>query len=217
MPEFSPDSNLNSEKIKENPVQKIFSLTPQETLELKDRIEKNNGIVRIMVHPYYIAQKKMDDPDVLEYYHLERIPTVERGFEKILKTKSQTPTILFESYDMVNRTKHIIEPILKKASNQIYLVETHPADPLPYFGSSPETEGQEWALFIEKLKTLGVKRIIVGGMNLWTDPLNTTGDLEGCVGRTIDVLRNHFEVQTSSLASPDSRKNFKKPDNFEMK
>ncbi len=209
MDSFNPDRIHKETKEKAKYVYDIFKLTEEEKEALRARVLESKGLARIMVHPYYIAQKRMHDPDVLQHYDLNRVGIVENGFKRILETGSNTPVVLFEAHGMVSHTVGKINKFLEKSKNSIYLVPTYPDNPRPYFPNY-RYSGEEWHKLIELLKDLGIKKLIIGGMLLHN--VYNQDSLMGCVGTTVNKLSDDFEVQVSSISSPESRKDVKYPD-----
>lgn len=171
---------------------------------------ENKGTVRIMVHPYYIQQHShiYKGIDTTPY---QRFDMVENGFKKILKTKSNTPVFLFESFNEIKRTEKKIIPILRKNQNKIFIVPTETDSPNPRLNKSYDTNLHGWSVFIEKMENLGVKKIIIGGIFLDIITYEEEEWVTGCVGFTIEKLKDNFEIQISNLAHPKSRKDFTRP------
>ena len=196
-----PSGKEDIEKIKIS-IHDIFSLSAEEKSDLKGKILESKGIVRIMIHPYYMEQKELD----VDHKKSPRVAIVDTGFKRILQTKSTAPVFLFEAYNQVFSTSAKIIPILKEAGNEIYMVPTFEDNPQPFMGYASEKRGEEWYEFIDLIKKLGVKKLVIGGMHLGT------AQLSGCVGVAIEMLKRHFEIQVSALTSPGSRRDISKPD-----
>ncbi len=205
--EANPEVRKSTQEIGSAFVRDLFSLNQAERSKLQASILKNRGAIRIMVHPYYVKQTHHPDVHAAKVREPDsRIDIVEKGFERILKAKKGAPVLLFEGHNQVSNTTREISPILKDSGNEIYIVPTHNNDPHPFFEGVSINDS--WRNLIETLKELGVTKCVVGGMHL------TLGDFgkEGCAGYTIEQLKNHFELQVSSLAHPLSRGDMSKPD-----
>ncbi|MFA6585539.1 MAG: hypothetical protein WCS86_00030 [Candidatus Paceibacterota bacterium] len=203
------ESRVNTKEQQRNFVHDFFSLSKEQEQIFRKDILESKGIIRIVIHPYYV--KYTNPYDIYsdkKFEHDSRITIVEKGFEKILKAKKSAPILLFEGYDNVDDTLRKIVPILKNYDNKIYLVPTYQDSPDPFTGN--ETRIETWAKLIKTLKDLGVKKCVVGGIHF---SLNSPeGGKSGCVGATIERLKNDFELQISSLNHPSSRKDVEKPD-----
>ena len=184
----------------------FFDLSEAEQEELKKRVLENKGSIRIMVHPYFMSKSAE------QYKHgfKNRIGIVETGFKRILETKSTTPVFLFEDIDEIDNTKKIILPSLVSSRKSLYLVPTLPNEPVPVTGVRGEHPDEAWDLFINKLKEIGVQKIVIGGMYLYVD--QDSEYLSGCLGSAIKNLRPAFKVQISNLAHPNYRENLTNPD-----
>lgn len=211
MDQFNPELKAK-EAIKEQPVfHNVLSLTEEERETLKSRIAESQGLVRIVIHPYYLKQiaSLSDSSEYKIKLHGPRATIVEESFDRMLKAKSTVPIMLFDSEERIGGTKQKIDPILKASGNELYLVPTYDASPVPSAKVSKSVEG-EWKFFIDIMKNLGVKRLIVGGMYLFVDvsigSKQNSENLRGCVGVAIDALSPYFAIQTSSIAHPKSRK-----------
>ncbi len=210
MDNFSQAASLER---KTESIRNLFLLTKEEQEILREKIKKNKGVVRIMIHPYYLQQKS--DKGIEQYISLGRVAVVEEGFKKILQANTDTPIFLFETYDQIETTKTIVSKNLRMG-NEIYIVPTFPDNSLPYFERANDLTGEEWEEFIKLIKNLGVEKIIIGGMHLITgeDRLFRHEDelLTGCVGVAVNNLKRSFDIQVSSITSPNSRKDLNSPD-----
>lgn len=212
MDNFNPSITLERS---EGPIHDLFFLTEEQQKNLREKIRRNNGAVRIMIHPYYVQQKYLTDKDIKKYFSPGRVGVVEEGFKRLLRTKTDVPIFLFEAYDQIDNTKSLISQNIRDG-NEIYIVPTFSDDSLPYFGKRNNLTGEEWKEFAKIIKNLGVEKIIIGGMYLMVgeDMISKKGSqfLNGCVGVAINNLKGSFNIQVSSLTGPDSRKDINTPD-----
>lgn len=207
-----------AEVIKEKPVfHNVLSLTEVEREVLKSRIIESQGVVRIMIHPYYVRQfsSRRDDREYIIRLKGPRVSVVEEGFERMLKAKSSVPIFLFEGEENLSETKLRINKILQESGNELYLVPTYDASPVPV-SFKDVSRGEEWNFFVDTMKDLGAKRLIIGGMYLFKNEYigsrENSEELKGCVGVAINALSSHFDIQTSSITHPLSRKDIMNPD-----
>jgi len=212
MNNFNSAPGVSRESKSEGLIKDLFVLSGSDFTELKDCVERNKGIVRIMVHPYFVEQKIPDPGDRIKSA-VQGFEVVEKGFKNILQVKSSTPVFLFEGYNQIPNTREKISPILKESGRKIYFIPTFPDDSIPFVDRKSNKRGQKrnWNVLIETMKLLGVKKIMIGGMtfiirtNRFSDGLEGKS-LDGCMGDIIEKLKGDFEIEVSNLAYPQSRK-----------
>lgn len=220
----------------------FFELSKEEENKLKDRIALHNGKIRIFIHP-----------DFEEYN--EKFKNKEVAFKKILESPTDKPPIfIFESswqspwqgYEQFSEdTKNKDDESLLRATN-IDLIEklskryedVNIVDNVFFIlsgGSRPDplvpdakTKEQAWEIFINKMKSLGVKKILLGGTELIVSnnnpfeikdvsdikslsapegEVNLSGYVGRCIGYTIRRLHGDFKIELSSLTAPAGRSN----------
>ncbi len=206
-------------KEKRTHVHDFLDLNPKETEVLKDKIIKSQGAVRIVIHPYYAKQNHPTRPyKQIRNDPNQRVGLVEDSFKKMISIVQNVPVILFEGKSGVRGTKAIITPILQAANNEIYLVKTRDDFSTPLIGEN----GENWKAFSNLMTSLGIKKIVIGGMNLGVAQsfvVDNSGDeyLVFCVGAAIRELKSNFDIQVSNLSHPQSRGDLKKKDFFRGK
>ena len=208
--------NENSEQEERIIFHHLFRMSEEEKEKLRTRILGGNGIVRIMIHPYYIQHST--EPYITKDRRDQVVTTV---FKRMLGVKSDVPIFLFEVNEEISLTKGRISSILKKAGSEIYIVPTYDGAPTPYVSTDSITVESKWHVFIELAKNLGIKKFIVGGMYLFLDEIKgskeDTQKLNGCVGDAVNVLSADFDIQVSSIAHPQSRKDIIYPELKDIK
>ncbi len=194
----------------------VFNLPKLEAEVLKERVEKNKGIIRIFVHPFFEEVRSWHTPD-----QKRDIEAIGHAIEKILDLGSEKTPPLFIAQDQLED----LEAKLKdKGITSVYVIPTFIASPEPRLPKEMNLassgirdsirESPNWQILENQLESLGVKKILIGGM--WLDIKVTPGwgnstkriDLSNCVGTMATVLSKHFEVEISNFAYPQSRKEY---------
>lgn len=193
----------------------FLNLSPEQEDELKKSIEENNGLVRIFVHPFF---NKITPNYKKE--RAEKIKVMNLALQKILSLpKEKTPPILFfEEMEKISELEDNIQAIgTTEFKNKVYTVPTFRKDPEPAIldtdGRLIRNPEKHWKVMNEKLKSMGVKKIFIGGMEFLTYALGRSWPNEpdkieflGCVGESVRRLSKDFDVEVSHLAFPDNRK-----------
>lgn len=193
----------------------LFELSDTEQLNLSRQVQEAKGIVRIFVHPYYDVY----DPPAHSLKDARNAKLVREGLRRVLKANSNhidqnPPTIIMEESGKETKIQAFLQPVVENLQAKIYFVPTE------WKSSTPEVKNQEgksleepvaWSYFLDKLKGLGVRKVIVGGMYLWSDFRGggNGGEGSGCVGAAIGEISGSFEVQISHFNNPDSRSEVK--------
>jgi len=210
-PEKRPEQK-NNEKFVD-----FLNLSPEQKDELKKRIEENNGLVRIFVHPFF----NKITPD----YNKERakkMKAMNLALQKILSLpEEKTPPILFfEEMEKISELEENIQAIgTTEFKNKVYTVPTFRKDPEPAIldadGKLIRNPEKHWKIMNEKLKSVGIKKIIIGGMEFMTYAMGRTSRNKpdeikflGCVGEAIRRLSDDFDVEVSHLTFPENRQDF---------
>lgn len=193
----------------------------ERVLELKERLQKNRGAMRVIVHPYYEANLNAERHANPEYQKRNpNIAIVEQGLIKMIEMASEKspPIVIFEDkHDLTTTTKRLC-PYLEKSKGTIYVVPTHWHDPAPQYSNvddSPDgpyqeletmkkERGEHWEKFLEMLRSLGVKSIVVGGMLLEDKGDESSIILKQCVADAAEHLRE-FSPKISNFSHPVNR------------
>ncbi|KKQ04026.1 MAG: hypothetical protein US18_C0021G0004 [Parcubacteria group bacterium GW2011_GWB1_36_5] len=192
----------------------LFELTSKEKQALQERIEKWQGLVRIFVHPMYEKwrgneSEYINDPDN------QKLVQIEEVLSKLLAMpENKTPPIVImeERVFIKELEKWLKENSQGSSQEGVYFVKTCRDDPTPKLR---KITTDPWKLLTEILRGLGVRKILIGGMQLgvlwhkkdWTqkDPF-----LERCVGIAISHLSKdkggEFEVELSALTHPTNER-----------
>lgn len=233
-----PQEKLVSSQEKHKELLSFFNLNEQEIVELKERITKAKGTIRMFVHPLY---------ESWEDYRGLREYGPEEGFRRIARlSEDQTPPI-FILEEHGDRSQHKLDKMINAANQKLYIVETlpgegtlYPDESFPkdivkyytkYDSQNYEIDKQRAAetkiyeqkvfdFFAEKLKDLGVENVLIGGMYLWFhDSFMNTLDPEyneissgvtGCMAYPIKSLSKHLQVTVSHFTKPGRQKFIKK-------
>ena len=177
----------------------MFGCTLENYRSLKERIEKTDGRVTVLVHPFYEYEhaRKPPENDTLK----DRLDRVTKSLEERISgmRKYEVPVIVLqEKNHLPRRDLHL----LGAPEQNIFFIPTADSDPMPLFSYStqlrrgPDSLIGGWRETIDVLKDLKVKEIEIGGMYLW-------GEFGGCVGATRKVLGKEFPVRLSQLTFPD--------------
>ena len=188
----------------------LFRADTERIEKFKEAVEKSSGLILLFVHPYYREDYKWSEHETEEKEKAER--TMERT-DKFISSKSphRPPIIVFEESKKINETEEYLRKIAP--NSEVLITPTIDGTPLPALpGSnhvvSPAQVAAAWPPMIKSLKYLGVKKILLGGMNL--DAYTWTGSrylyLTKCVGAAHDSLENDFDVEISSFTFPLARK-----------
>lgn len=210
----------------ENKMEKIhrfFDIDAKTEQKLKKEIQKSKGLVRVFIHPDFGEYSTYSDiKDNLEL--AEQLKDAQKIFERVIVSKSEhlPPVFIFESGWHSDEFKEKEEALMKISSRDIYIVRTEGANPNPlppdheegirfmeYHKVSKKEREEMWKWVIEELKTWGVKKILIGGLELYVskDEEKAHG---GCLGFAIEKLRNHFNLEISSMTWPEKIQGLKK-------
>ena len=201
-----------------------LELTKDQENSLMQKIEKNNGTIRVFVHPYY------NHPNMTYgwtgKYEPEKRDKMQEVMERFIanQDENQSPLFIFEEFKKMDDLKNKLK---NKLGRDIYTVPTQPNTSTPSTDVSYPDDWQiEASLSWEKLRTKfrkwNVKKITIGGQSLAVD-FNSEIDgsnpyeIAGCVGSAIDYLEDDFEIEVSKFSYPTDRKQYSHYRNFEDK
>lgn len=234
------DSKQESKEKSKGQCLELFNLSDREFEKLNQKIEKDNGLIRLFVHPEFADYAEYDafkkDPEVSR-----RFMQIEKGFRRLINSSSsdkKPAIIILEAmktsilplgpyYDKYIKALEEDSDFFKNATKNyqpekdIYIVptRTHSPDPVLIYAKNEE---EAWQEFIDILKKLGVKKINIGGAELdysedyvkdklkQDKSININTLLAGCLGKTIHKLNDHFDLHVSALAIPKGRLNINK-------
>ena len=206
---MSFESPQNKIEKKDSFAHELFKLDENQLVDLRERIEKNKGLIRVFIHQDSISQAKY--------------PKQALGIQKTTMSEVSPPIIFLEDCNYLDGFRKNIDSIQENLPNSVYFVETYPSFPYPIFPGSPSShepksfnemseaeqdgtiKGMRFLGHIFNI--LGVKKILVGGANLDTD---TPERLQECVGNFIELFNTYaekfdFDIKVSSLTIPKNR------------
>lgn len=162
--------NEDSERISKVP--EIFSLNDKQIKDFREKVEKQNGFARILVHPFYESRFENQ-----KYYKaLKRIIEISK--------KQNIPMVLFETRKSLEETMQKLGDDLK---DNVLLVITRENSPIPELKQEQEDVYAESGVkkdksilldICRKLKEdFGLKKIIIGGQYLVYSDIETSNFL----------------------------------------
>lgn len=199
----------------ENRILDFLELSENQEELLKERIEKNKGLIRVFIHPYYEDDKNWKENPK----RIKKLKSINSAIQRILSlSDEETPPVLFfEEQGKIPILKDKIKS-LKSLQNKTYIVPTYPDSSEPKLTPkdfSPDKEKREpeesWKTVVDKLKAFRIKKILISGMELHIGRGDRVpkGELFGCVGWAADRLSKDFKVEFSNLVFPEDRKDAK--------
>lgn len=189
----------------------IFDLSEVEKQNLIDLIKRNDGLVRLFVHPYY----------ALDEIHCQEIIDDQRRIDGMIQKilvqgkENRPPVIIMEGYNSIEELYNYLKGFNE---DDVYIAPTYfgTSQPYPNAGSLKTSSDKvedcpNWQQFIELLQGLGVQRILIGGQYLSVlgmQHVRRDAIRYGrCLGHAINNLRSEFEIKLSN-ASTITRKEF---------
>ncbi len=185
----------------------LFKLTPGQKRVLKKRIKEWNGLVRIFVHPLFEKWHWPADQYVSHHCN-RRLIKIEEVLSRILvmPEKKTPPVIIMEEGHFVKNLQAWLAQNPNGASQRnTYCIATWSGNPTPDgFNSKHEA----WDFLITLFRQLGVKKILMGGMQFSVATYKTdwTGKppyCDRCIGIALSYLSRDkagpFDVELSAL------------------
>jgi len=120
---MSFESPQNKIEKKGNVAHELFKLDENQLVDLRERIEKNNGLIRVFIHQDSISQTKY--------------PKQVLGIQKTVLSEVSPPIIFLEDCNYLESFRKNIDSIQENLPNSVYFVETLPSFPYPIFPGSP--------------------------------------------------------------------------------
>jgi hypothetical protein len=207
MTEINPEAR--PENAEKRPARSFLDLfcpsgeTNGEIRAFRQRVSSNGGLVYLFVHPLdgifnaeemhrsAVERFRIKDPEIAE---------VMKGLREILADETGTTPIciIMESAENLDDTATRLTRSIRHPDNFFYVVPTGDSDPVPRLGS--DSDNVNWDKFADKLRELGVRKIVLGGKYFCA----TKGNPEGCVTATRrELSQRGLEVQVSKLTHPD--------------
>lgn len=205
--------NLNEEP--RGGVLEFTKLTEPETEALRQEIAKNNGVIRIFIHPF----SRSSDPET--GHDLKKDDRVIKILRKVFKSKLSPPTFILEEHHLMSIWDN--PKILEKLAVNIYTIPTISNHGFPILDTSRFTKGYDTPTELSKdymqkvarqfitmlmtFKFLGVKKIILGGRNLEWD--NENNHPQRCVGAFLGLCKLYashagIEIKLSAGTAPEN-------------
>lgn len=248
--------NFKSEMRETEPKGRIlsfFELNKEEEKNLKEEVKKHNGLVRIFVHPEFEEYAKYEETKQ-RAKTAEKLRQMNSALQRILESSSDKlpPIIILHAvegigcllvYDAkspshMRQDYNVATKILERKNNwmndvkynsrdnNIYVVPTKSFSPDPVLLYA-HNEDEAWGEMADELKSLGVKKILIGGAELYTPDkiymeknmskfaeqdgtIDVMKYLAGCLGITIHQLKGNFDLELSALTFPEGRREIKK-------
>jgi hypothetical protein len=215
------DHDLSIEKNHdEKPLLNFFELSDGQKENLTQKIASSNGVIRIFVHPFYEDYYNITVFDENNIDDKKRKDNVIEVLRRVAESghNEKPPIFIFEEAGHYERD-HLLEKLNNTIKSEIqdplYIVPTIAGDPTPYEKTGdPQVDDnvpyeERWEKLIATYKQIGVKKAILGGMNLFIVKDQSESELKDnmyeCVGKAAEKLSPHFDIQISSAAYPHNR------------
>jgi hypothetical protein len=197
-------------------IRRLFEMSPDEKKGLQRRIEQFGGMVQIFIHPEF--------EEYAQYARVHKEEEFARQgfwansvFKNILSSDSDRvpPIFIFEHAQAVKKFEEKEKRLADMAVQPVYIIRTEYADPTPL---SPNIENKytwnvssindadrirAWDFLISELQNLGVKKILIGGAELYVSKENDRGHT-GCLGIAMRKLEN-FDLKLSTITWPEGK------------
>jgi hypothetical protein len=218
------------EKFKEPEWKNVFALDEKALGELRERVDRNKGVVRLAVHPLFDVHKIKSSFNSRspKWYNSEQANKIRDGFLKTLESQGSNtpPVIIMEEMKSLKQTKEYIEHKYLFLKSPLYYVPTHDktSEPMPNENSKLR-DYENWHVLINFLHKINARKIIISGMwsmlQLRVTPRDEMADFMNqrktkgaenlyydvvyCVGETYKCLARDFEIDISGMTLPVTR------------
>lgn len=217
----SRSGDLNKEKVERGTI-RFNEMNELELEAFSKLVEKSRGVVRIFIHPRNYVGGSTYQEETAEF-NGRPIALAEKPLNMLMAVatnENAPPIIIFENKSLFADTEEIFnrEEIVSNLSHPLYLIQT--LDNYPYIKLKDRDEPERDATgtivgdyevylkegmvsLIERLKSLGVKKVLVGGTDL---EINEEG-LDKCVGNFISTFKylSDIELKVSAGTIPQGR------------
>lgn len=196
----------------------LLNLDASKAEQLKTRIKKWQGLVRMFVHPMFEKWRWGDEypghPHKAELFQIEEV------LAKLLAMpEEKTPAmIIFEEVKHLEELKCWLKENPQGISqNGVYFVATGPKPGSPTPDVRGKDEKEAWKTLSDKLTELGVKKILMAGQQLDVSEFKQDWTEKGpwvarCVGIALSHLSKDkagkFEVELSALTMPREKRDY---------
>lgn len=175
-PQYSPEQ----ESMELPKVHDFLHLSDQEIADLRGRLDKFDGTMRIFVHPAYRIYRDTEGrTDRQRAVDSKLSSDILTFLVKTLRTnKEECPPILvmdehIEGENIDEQLKQLYEETTAESNNEIYTARTAENNPTPIFEEIPgggdeknyidEHYDELWSRFLDILSGVGVKKVILAG------------------------------------------------------
>ncbi len=218
------------EKFKEPEWKNVFALDEKALGELRERVDRNKGVVRLAVHPLFDVHTIKNRPgERLPYwYDSEKSNRIRLGFKNTLQKQGlgTPPVLIMEEDASLQRTKECINSWNLALTSPLYYVPTHlqTSEPKPKINSK-QYDNENWSDFIRTLNKIDARKIILSGMmfkilqgfkpdnemaDFMTQRVSKGAkylnyDVQNCVRSVLENLSSKFDIEISGMTFPYSR------------
>lgn len=166
---------------------------------LRKKIEKNKGGIIVFIHPYYPEENSIGTD--IGFGNPEDLKKMRESLSKLLDSKRENnpPILIFHDAEKLDDLRGLLENNLSASA---LLIGTNSNDPSPKEGN--------WQELNDKLKSIGVKKVLLAGMNLvvvWPDS-DEEPELGGCLMQAAEEFSKEFQVSVSRRVYPNSREDY---------
>ncbi len=135
----------------------IFSLSEKEEKEIREKIERDRGYIKLIVHPFYTDPAII--PDEKERKRIEAVAwVIRRHFS--LPPDSAPFLVVLQPAEKIDTLREWADSLPTK-NNRVAYIKTNPNGSTPFAEpGDTRTDNARWESLIEKLKKLGVKKLI---------------------------------------------------------
>ncbi|MFA6297299.1 MAG: hypothetical protein WC629_01925 [Candidatus Paceibacterota bacterium] len=211
---MSIEQQFSTPELEREDLEDLLLLSEKEIEELKARVEKWDGLIRIFVHPMY---EKWWGKKNNENKKLGKIIEVVAKLSS-MEEEDTPPIIIMEEYDYINKLKNWLEHEIKdefglETNNKMYVIGTKIDSSDPEIPGSTMTVSESWEQVRKLLEKIGVKKILIGGMQLTFSENERGTYYHRCLGGAITQLskdaNGYFEIELSNLSYPEGREEWR--------
>ena len=160
----------------------LFGLNKNEIADLKEKIAKSEGTIRMFIHPSFGLMYKNSETDsgMSDEDYTNAANTVMAATMKVLSAKSEDspPVIILEDDEIFQSCAAFYDKGSDSSGQDYYLIETQHSNPAPKIpkgdGDKVEymSDQESWTLLSGVLAELGTKKIIAGGASFKMRPID---------------------------------------------
>lgn len=228
----NPELKKIHQEIHKMRVRDLLSLSEEENELLVSRIQTSDGVIRVFVHPYYYEKMRardgearaMEEDTLLDTIggitdsSLKKLDRIYETIPRIVRSCAEKgpPIIFFEEEPRIKKLGVELDEMLSQSSSgaRAYLVPTFEDRATPRVAITADDQSmarqdeENWPLLIDQFKTLGVKKIIIGGTFLTIEKGENerTAQYNYCLGTARNELSKSFDVSLSELTFPHGRR-----------